>query len=87
MANPNRPAFKNTYKKLATASKMSAAEKGLKKADVIKYDYTNMGSNHGQNMAKRANQGRVAEGMNPVPVYRAGDATARRSELLNSKQF
>jgi hypothetical protein len=87
VANPNRPAFKKTYKKLATASKMSAAEKGLKKADVIKYDYTNMGSNHGQKMAKRANQGRVAEGMNPVPVYKAGDAAARRSELLNPNQF
>lgn len=87
MANPNRPAVKKTYKKLATTSSQAAAEKVMKKAAIIKYDFNKVGSNHGQKMTKRANQGRVAEGMSPAPVYRAGDADARRSELLNPQQF
>lgn len=91
MANPNRQAFKKTYKKLAASTSEPQFMRNLKKADIVKYDYTNMGSNHGQKMAKRANQGRVADGIRPVPVYQAGDAEARRAEQLhyslNPEQF
>jgi hypothetical protein len=87
VANPNRPAFKKTNKKLSKSPSWSVALKGFQKADIIKYNYSEMGSNHGQKMTKRANQSRVAEGVNPVPVYKAGDAAARRAELLNITQF
>lgn len=87
MANPNRPAFKKTYKKLAASTSESQFMRNMPKAAIIKYDINKVGSNHGQKMAKRANQGRIAEGTNPVPVYKAGDATARRAELLNINQF
>jgi hypothetical protein len=90
MPNPNRPAIKKTYKKMATTSSEAVANKAMKKAAIIKYDFNTVGSNHGQKMAKRANQGRVAAGVPPVPLYEAGDADFRRTEkmhMLQEKQF
>jgi hypothetical protein len=90
MPNPNRPAVKKITKKMATTSSAAVAYKAMKKAAIIKYDINTAGSNHGQKMTKRANQGRVAAGEFPVPLYEAGDADFRRAEkayMLQAKQF
>jgi len=90
MPNPNRPAIKKINKKMSTTSSEAVAYKALKKAAIIKYDVNTVGSNHGQKMTKRANQGRVAAGVSPVPLYEAGDADFRRTEkkyMLQLKQF